>query len=76
MGGSGWGHIIRAIGLAVVGGEDEAPASAPRAQQRSNPFARKKGCCNAKRGAAPASAAPVAGAQFDGVRPVRPGRRK
>lgn len=73
MNGNFWSHLVKAFGYAVVGGEDEDDAAERRSTpRRTNPYARKKGCCNAKRPTAGGSAgAPVPGAQFSGVRRVR-----
>lgn len=71
-----WSHLIKAAGYALFGEADEsAPAATTR---RYNPYQqqRKKGCCNAKRPASPATAgsSPAPSAQFNGMRGVRPGR--
>ena len=75
MNGAFLASIIRAVGYAAFGeGSDEESATPERpAARRANPYARKKGCCNAKRSEGAASAAPVHGAQFSGVRRVRKG---
>lgn len=78
MNGNFWGHLVKAIGYAVLEGgegESEAPVRATRRNaigSYAGP-ARKKGCCNAKRPAVsePSNPAPAEGAQFSGVRPVR-----
>lgn len=84
MNGNFWGHLVKAAGLALVGGgeDEQQPTRSATASRRVGSYAgpaRKKGCCNAKRPSVEtspvtgATTAPIEGA-FSGVRAVRPKR--